>query len=70
MAEWIPVSERLPGDVDAYLIVCDEHEDGQCVVVSTGQYEGDGCWTPDYNSMLPSSAVTHWMPLPKPPKTV
>ena len=66
---WIPVSERLPEEQDAYLIVCDEHCDGRCIVVSSGQYEGGGCWTPDYNHMLPSDVVTHWMPLPKPPAT-
>ena len=64
---WIPVSERLPDAADAYLVVCDEQEDGEQIVISTGQYEGDGRWTPDYNHMLPSYVVTHWMPLPEPP---
>jgi hypothetical protein len=76
LPRWIPVSERLPDKEAPYLIVCDEHGDGSCIVVSAGSYEGvieegerkgQGVWTPDYNHMLPSSVVTHWMPLPPPP---
>jgi hypothetical protein len=68
LPRWIPVGERLPDAADAYLVVCDEQEDGEQIVVSTGQYEGDGHWTPDYNHMLPSYVVTHWMPPPEPPE--
>ena len=65
---WIPVTTGNPPEEGAYLIVCDEHEDGTCIIVSAGQYEGNGIWTPDYNRMLPQSVVTHWMPLPPPPE--
>lgn len=61
MAEmkWIPVTERLP-------------EQGQEVIV----YNGGGLepkvfcylfWNPNYDNW---ARVTHWMPLPEPPKEV
>lgn len=62
--EWVSVSDRLPDEAGPFLLTCNE---GAVSVVTTGQYEGEGQWTPDYNHMLPSGVVTHWMPLPKEP---
>ena len=54
--EWIPVTERLPGK-DTRVIVCASLPEG---VHSDFIYE-DGHW-------FVSIGVTHWMPIPEPPK--
>ena len=51
--EWIPVTERLP-DVGIEVLIYSE-DDGVCV----DYYGGDSFGYYD---------VTHWMPLPEPPK--
>ena len=53
---WIPVTERLP-EKDTRVIVCASLPEG---VHSDFIYE-DGHW-------FVSAGVTHWMPLPEPPK--
>ena len=53
---WIPVTERLP-EKDTRVIVCASLPEG---VHSDFIYE-DGHW-------FVSTGVTHWMPLPEPPK--
>jgi hypothetical protein len=61
-SKWIPVTERLPeekGDV----LVCDTRED----FVSTWEYLGNDLWLYD-NIFWCTDDVTHWMPLPEPPK--
>ena len=55
-SRWIPVEERLPGDVDWVLVVAVSPADGSRKV-DIGIVEGDGwcAWL---------GRVTHWMPLP------
>ena len=65
MSQWIPVSERLP-------------EDGVDVLVSWGTPEGELLiahwradereWFDDEGKRVPAVGVTHWMPLPEPPR--
>lgn len=54
-AKWIPVTERLP-EKHEWVLVC-----SRLVKMRTDFISNDGHWyaTPD---------VTHWMPLPEPPK--
>ena len=57
---WIPVTERLPEESGEYLAYCGEF-DGICVVY----YEilkTKSKWRTNWKQ------VTHWMPLPEPPK--
>lgn len=74
---WIPVTERLPD-----LELVDAKNDGfdlcSCLVtvknfrvkngryVKKAWYDGDGFM--DENCIIITQDVTHWMPLPKPPK--
>jgi hypothetical protein len=58
VAKWIPVTERLPDCADTVLAV---DRDG---TMSTAYYVG--YW--HSGGYLDEDAVTHWMPLPEPPK--
>ncbi|MBR5874526.1 MAG: DUF551 domain-containing protein [Oscillospiraceae bacterium] len=62
MAEWISVKDRLPEDDADYLVwVAD------ACTVERAMYYGDGEWlTEDLENL--TRLVTHWMPLPEPPK--
>jgi hypothetical protein len=61
---WVPVSERLPTDGRAYMLRFEdavfEYNFGRWV---------DGAWRGEAGQPhIFSSVVTHWMPLPAPPK--
>lgn len=65
MAEWIPVTERLPEKAGKY-IVCGQWrgkpaETWVCELIAIGEFKG---WANEARN----PAVTHWMPLPEPPK--
>jgi hypothetical protein len=60
--EWIPVSERLPKLYET-VIVCDVREQ----YVGAWMYYGNGDWVYD-DKMFDTEEITHWMPLPEPPK--
>ena len=58
---WIPVEERLPEDDEMYLVYTTENT---CAVY---RYWGDGEWETEWGEDA-SHDITHWMPLPEPPK--
>lgn len=59
---WIPVTERLPEEYTT-ILVCGE--DG----VEPGNFSSkSGFWTCDAYEADLIMGVTHWMPLPEPPK--
>lgn len=61
--QWIPVTERLP-DTFRPVIVCREKGKGEYIVE---QGFKDVCdWWKVYGTRTKN--VTHWMPLPEPPK--
>lgn len=60
--KWIRVDDRLPEN-DARVLVCDTRED----YVSSWEYFGDGLWFGD-EVIWATEDITHWMPLPEPPK--
>ena len=78
--KWIPVSERLPEEDDRYATVCDFGNGvvtrGVCGFakdfskVATYQTNAKNVWYEydrEYGFVM-ITYVTHWMPLPEPPK--
>ena len=62
---WIPVTERLPEHFRP-VIVCREKGKGEYIVEQGFKDVGD--WWKVYGTRTKN--VTHWMPLPEPPKEV
>lgn len=58
MPKWIPVTERLPEKSGSYLVYV------------YGEVTEMDCWRGKWHMLGDdyTKAVTHWMPLPKPPK--
>jgi hypothetical protein len=69
MSEWIAVSEKLPYASCAVLVIWTEYEKVAQVMVAN--IEADGEWWaigPFDRGSLGKNKVSHWMPLPEPPK--
>ena len=81
--KWIPAAERLPDKSGKFLVY--RHVLGNVTVVSVLGFAPDGEWVNkydfqgkknvwyDYDSeygYFQVDSVTHWMPLPEPPKEV
>lgn len=68
-SKWIPVTERLP-EKDADVLCCRGNHIGALRDVYT--YKGDGKWEDSYGfwNYTDIEGITHWMPLPEPPKGV
>lgn len=60
--DWISVKDRLPKDVETYLVY-----GGNKYGIMLAIYYGDGEWLTDDLTNI-TRFVTHWMPLPTPPK--
>lgn len=71
---WIPVTEKLPSreglmeDETEYVLVCEKFMSTGSSYVSICGYTRDG-WS-DWDSFgnVHPKNITHWMPLPEPPK--
>ena len=63
MAEWISVKDRLPENPEERVLVKikDERSVFGKPAIDTDRYSGK-CWVRYYKN------ITHWMPLPEPPK--
>ena len=59
--KWIPVTERLPDTEDRVLVCCKTKKGLQTINMA---YLFNGTW----HGQGSMSGVTHWMPLPEPPK--
>lgn len=59
---WIPVTERLPDAGKRVLCYC------RANIYEVMKMWTDGDWVYDMNHVYMHSFVTHWMPLPEPPK--
>ena len=63
--KWIPVTERLPEAGERVLCYC------RANIYEVMKMRTDGDWVHNdqvYDSAYMSGFVTHWMPLPEPPK--
>ena len=58
--KWIPVTERLPEDASTVLAIDNDGTISSAYYVGRWHSGGD----------LDEDAVTHWMPLPEPPKGI
>lgn len=69
MPEWISVTERLPGDYVPVLVYV-KHIDGKRAVFLVDHIVSytNGCKTWAETDKTWKYSVTHWMPLPEPPK--
>ena len=72
---WIPLAERLPEENGCYIVVaCDEGCSAgegiwyDTVVVVAEYYEGSWSWDENGTEYDITDIVTHWMPMPEPPK--
>ena len=66
MSEWISVEERLPETASEYLVVyhpCHWDAVSEKVCVGIDTFRGKTAW-----AKKKYQRVTHWMPLPEPPK--
>lgn len=77
--EWISVKDRLPEDIDTHLVVVKYKYDFEkdfnyaTDVATYNPYENayiDDCWCTfnDWDEGQQYIHITHWMPLPQPPK--
>ena len=69
-SEWISVEERLPDQYEDVLGFCHYvyESGGVCDLILTMKLTTDGKFVPFNCSPLKEGIVTHWMPLPEPPK--
>lgn len=69
--KWIPVTERLPDTQDYDWVLAQITLKPDCIycVPVTAELRADG-WYDAYDMMIDGKyqKVTHWMPLPQPPK--
>lgn len=64
---WISVEDRLPEDAQNY-IICVLEGDGT-KHVTTGTYDWRyKMWSDEVGGIWEPQRVTHWMPLPEPPR--
>lgn len=64
--KWIPVSERLPEEYEPVLVYDPSVGHGQYVMNATWSVYG---WETEFDfDPCENPGITHWMPLPEPPK--
>lgn len=71
LPRWIPVEERLP-EYGVRVLATDMYEEDDCTGIWTREEypdDPDGCcWIDERGWWHAIDDVTHWMPLPEPPK--
>ena len=67
VGKWIPTSERLPEKTGSYIV---QSETGAVFTnrFYAGEILANGCCGPVKWAAKGKKKITHWMPLPKPPK--
>ncbi|MDC9624097.1 DUF551 domain-containing protein [Xenorhabdus sp. XENO-7] len=66
--EWIKCSDRLPETYDDILLVVDGSNDIHVGYFILDEYEGKCFHSLGEDLFFKIEYVTHWMPLPEPPK--
>ncbi len=66
MNEWISVKDRLPEEDKPYIISYRSNDEQKVVGAFWDSFEGYNQFTTDEGLIYED--VTHWMPLPNPPK--
>ena len=75
--QWIPVTERKPDlelvevknqDIDLFPCLVSKVSQGQCRTTVVTKAWWDGLHFMDSDCIYITKYVTHWMPLPEPPK--
>ena len=65
-SEWIPVAERLPEEYKTVLVYNPNVDHGQTVMEAV---RIDNTWKTEFDfEACENNEITHWMPLPEPPK--
>lgn len=73
---WIKVEDRLPepynrlvAETDTVILHTVDIDDKEHVIYSLGSYNYNmNAWRYDFGDEIVEEIVTHWMPLPEPPK--
>ena len=63
MSEWISVEDRFPDSKWVWVLACQSRNG----IIKTARFT-DGDWRTGPSEMDFIAEVTHWMPLPEPPK--
>ena len=63
MSKWIKTTDQFPEPFKPVLFFRENKYNAKCVEI--GFYVGEGKWS---KGGWNSKSVTHWMPLPEPPK--
>ena len=63
--KWIDVNEKLPDEILSDVLIYSQRLDGEFYVI-LGKYTKSGFKDELFR---PATNVTHWMPLPEPPRT-
>ena len=73
--EWISVKDRLPEKNGCYIVTacdegcsCDEGIWYDTVVIEAEHYKGEWSWNENGTEYDITCFVTHWQPMPQPPK--
>ena len=66
--KWISVGDRLPEIGDEVLVLTEFKDIRIYSYMRIDQETADVVWEDDYGHWEEIASVTHWMPLPEPPK--
>ena len=66
--KWIPVTERLPEHFGTFIVAVDERDNNSTVYVDCADFDCFAKRWKTWGYFEDGWEVTHWMPLPTPPK--
>lgn len=66
--KWISVKDRLPPDQGKKVLVVNGHEYISVLALWKKEYGNKWTWIDERGHFKHTNDITHWMPLPEPPK--